>query len=81
MTHDSINDEIRAIRRELAARCGNDLAMIFADARARQATDGRNYVRLPPRRLSKEEARDVDDSADPKTASGQVFGPTSLESR
>jgi hypothetical protein len=51
MPSDPITDEIRAIRRRLAAECGNDLAKIFADARQREASDGRKYVTLPPRRI------------------------------
>jgi len=51
MTVDPITEEIREIRRRLAAQCGNDLARIFADLRQREATDGRKYVTLPPRRI------------------------------
>jgi hypothetical protein len=46
---DEINEEIRAIRRKLAAEQGNDLAKIMADLRAREATDGRVYVSFPKR--------------------------------
>jgi hypothetical protein len=49
MTNDSITDEIRAIRRELAAQFGNDVSRILADARQREAADGRAYVTLPKR--------------------------------
>jgi len=48
---DPITEEIRAIRKQLAAQCGNDVRRIMADARARQAAEGRAYVTLPPRRL------------------------------
>jgi hypothetical protein len=51
MIVDSITEEIRAIRRKLAAECGNDLARIFAEARQREAADGRSSVILPPRRV------------------------------
>jgi adenylate kinase len=51
MTNDLINDEIRAIRRELAAKCDNDLTKIFADARQRELNDGHTYITLPPRRV------------------------------
>ncbi len=44
--NDSITEGIRAIRRELAAQCGNDVGAILADARRREATDGRVYVTL-----------------------------------
>ncbi len=50
MTSDSITDEIRAIRRELAAQFGNDVSKILADVRQNQAADGRAYVTLPKRR-------------------------------
>ncbi len=46
---DEINEEIRAIRRKLAAEQGNDLARIMADLRSREATDGRVYVSFPKR--------------------------------
>jgi hypothetical protein len=49
---DPITEEIRAIRRKLAEQCGNDVRKILADVRARQATDGRTYVTLPPRRIN-----------------------------
>lgn len=49
MVSDSITDEIRGIRRDLAAQFGNDLDLILADIRKREASDGRTYVSLPPR--------------------------------
>jgi len=49
MPTESITDEIRQIRRDLAARFGNDLDAILADIRMREASDGRTYVSLPPR--------------------------------
>lgn len=52
MTRDSINDEIRTIRRQLAGRCGNDLAAILKDVRQREASDGRTYAELPSRRIT-----------------------------
>jgi hypothetical protein len=51
MIIDSITEEIRAIRRQLAAECGNDLTRILAETRQREATSGREYVTLPPRRI------------------------------
>jgi hypothetical protein len=48
LVNDPITDEIRAIRRQVAARCGNDLTRIFAELR--QKADGGHYVTLPPRR-------------------------------
>ena len=47
---DPIVEEIRAIRRALAAKFDNDVSAIFADLRAREAMSGRRYVTLPPRR-------------------------------
>ena len=49
MVSDSINDEIRIIRRNLASQFGNDLDLILADIRRRESSDGRTYVTLPPR--------------------------------
>jgi hypothetical protein len=49
MATDSITDEIRRIRRDLAAQFGNDLDLILADIRKREASDGRTYVSLSPR--------------------------------
>jgi hypothetical protein len=54
MTTDSINDEILRIKRELAARFGNDLDLIIADAKSRE----RNGVSFPPR-LWKSEPSDA----------------------
>ena len=49
MISDSITDEIRGIRHALAAQFGNDLDLILADIRRREASDGRTYVSLSPR--------------------------------
>lgn len=49
MVSDSITDEIRAIRRELAAQFDNDLDLILADIRRRESSDGRVYIHLAPR--------------------------------
>jgi hypothetical protein len=43
---DAINDEILRIKRELAARFGNDLDQIIADAKTRE----QRTITLPPRR-------------------------------
>ena len=50
MVSDSITDEIRGIRRDLAAQFGNDLDLILADVRKRESMDGRRYVSLSPRK-------------------------------
>ncbi len=47
MSQGSITDEIRSIRQQLAEQCGNSLAAVLADARKREASDGRAYVTLP----------------------------------
>jgi hypothetical protein len=52
MFSDSINDQIRDVRRELAAQFGNDLDLILADIRRHEAADGRTYVSFPPRAFS-----------------------------
>jgi len=49
MLNDSITEEIRGIRRSLAARFENDIARIFSDVRQQQAVDGRVYVAFPKR--------------------------------
>jgi len=54
MVSDSITDEIRGIRRDLAAQFGNDLDLILADIRNRESLDGRRYVSLPPRKASRQ---------------------------
>jgi len=40
-------DEIRAIKRKLAAECGNNIHRIAEDARRRQQKSGRNSVSVP----------------------------------
>jgi hypothetical protein len=54
MAGDSITEEIRDIRRDLAAQFGNDPTRILADIRQREASDGRTYVSLSPRATSSE---------------------------
>ena len=51
-TNDPIVAEVRAIRAEQAARCGNDIDAIISRAQAMQAASGRFYVRYPARRLT-----------------------------
>jgi hypothetical protein len=48
---DSIIDELRAVRDEHAARFNYDVEAIFRDIQAQQEASGREYVRLPPRRV------------------------------
>ncbi len=66
MSFDSINDQIRGIRRDLAARFGNDLDLILADIRRRETSDGRSYVSLPPRSTTRK-ADEQNDSREPST--------------
>jgi hypothetical protein len=42
-------DEIRAARRELAARLDNDVHRIADETRRRQRESGRTYISLPAR--------------------------------
>ena len=60
---DSITDEIRDMRHQLAAEFGNDLDLILADIRRRESTDGRVYVTLPARIT----AFKADEQSDPAT--------------
>lgn len=53
MRSDSITEEIRSIRHDLAAQFGNDLDLILADIRKREASDGRTYVLFSPRVASR----------------------------
>ena len=48
---DPIIDELRAVRDEHAARFNYDVEEIFRDIQAQQEASGREYVRLPPRRV------------------------------
>lgn len=52
MSTDSITDDIRRIRHDLAAQFNNDLDAILSDIRRREALDDRTYVSLPPRGTS-----------------------------
>ena len=55
---DPIIDELRAVRDKHAARFNYDVEEIFRDIQAQQEASGREYVRLPPRRVvSAEEDR------------------------
>ena len=48
---DPIIDELRAVRDEHAARFNYDVEAIFRDIQAQQEASGREYIRLPPRRV------------------------------
>lgn len=67
MPSDSITDEIRRIRRDLAAQFGNDLDLILEDIRGRECSDDRTYVSLPPRVA----ARKQDEQNDAREPSAQ----------
>lgn len=49
---DPIIRELRAVRDDYFASCGYDVDELFRRIRARQRASGREYVRIPPRRLS-----------------------------
>ena len=49
MLINSITEEIREIRHELAAQCGNDVFRIGAELRRHEKESGRQIVRLPKR--------------------------------
>ena len=49
MVHDFINEEIREIRRRLAAQFDNNVDRIGDDLRRRQAASGRRGVQVPKR--------------------------------
>tara|TARA_R100000365_G_C2701868_1_gene40099 strand:- start:51 stop:281 length:231 start_codon:yes stop_codon:yes gene_type:complete len=63
-------EEIKAIRHRLGADAGYDIHRIFAELRDSQASSGRSYVDLPPRRIAANHAMqrsgggDVDDSGE-----------------
>ena len=65
MHTDPITEEIRALRHDLAAQCGNDVSRILADVRMREASDGRSYLTLP-RRLPQTQLSERTDVAEPK---------------
>ena len=52
MKEDPIVAEVRRIRQEHAARFGYDLDLIVADLKAQEQASGRQYIRLPSRRLA-----------------------------
>ena len=72
MSNDSITEEIRAVRRKLAAQFDNDVSRILADVREREASDGRAYVTLPKRPARR-------GTAEPTHALGPPAGPVSSE--
>ena len=48
-------DEVRAIRRALAAGAGNDIHRIAEEARQRERESGAVYISLPPRAPQRED--------------------------
>lgn len=46
--NDPIVEEVRRVRAQIAARNGNDLRRIFADARSREGSGGRRIVSYEP---------------------------------
>ena len=67
MQPDPITEEIRSIRRKLAAEFDNDISLILADVRQREAADGRVYISLPKHLVRAE-------------AAGQSAGQTAADS-
>ena len=74
MIVDPITEEIRRIRHELAARCGDDLDLICEDLRRSEQESGREFISLPMRPartlaitkpLSASEPAGVPDASDP----------------
>ena len=63
MKDDPIVAEVRRIRQEHAARFGDDLDLIVADLKAQEQASGRQYIRLPFRRLG-------DQKTEPPAAAG-----------
>jgi hypothetical protein len=61
-------DEIRAIKRKLAAECDYDIHRIAEQARRRQREFGRKSVTLPPR------PRTADNTANPSMHSTETGG-------
>jgi hypothetical protein len=60
-------EEIRAIRRELAARFGNDIHRIAEETRRRQRESGRKYISLPKRPPQPQSATNKASHADPQS--------------
>jgi hypothetical protein len=50
---DPIVEEVRKTREEHAAKHGYDLERIFADLKEQEKKSGREYVTLPPKRLTR----------------------------
>ena len=65
MVHDSITEEIRAVRHALAAKFNNDLDLILADVRRQEVESGRKYVSLPKRVPRTAQAARPDDAPAP----------------
>ena len=55
MFHDPIVEELRKIRYEHAKRFDFTLKRILDDLKAQEGASGRTYLRLPPRRVTKED--------------------------
>ena len=54
MKEDPIVAEVRRTRQEHAARFGYDLDLIVEDLKAQEQASGRQYIRLPFRRLAEQ---------------------------
>ena len=63
-------DEIKAIRRKLAAKFDNDVHRIAEDLRLREMASGRTYVSLPSREPARNQKAD---KALPPTTGAPLF--------
>ena len=59
MWKDEIVEEVRRVRKELAARFNHDITAIVENARKEQAASGRKVVSPPPRKPKKPVAERV----------------------
>ena len=65
MIHESIIDEVRAIRDQFAKEHDYDIAAIFMALRELDASGGRHHVTLPPRRVNEPTASKEAGTASP----------------
>ncbi len=79
MIVDPITEEIRTLRRSLAARHDNDLDRIYEDVRRSERFSGRQFLSLPRRLVrspASAEPSHAPESAVGSVASGEPFLPT-----
>jgi hypothetical protein len=56
MDHDPIIEEVRAVRDALAKEHGYDVRAIVTALQREEAQSGKQFVSLPPKRLTKDDA-------------------------